>query len=129
MVHNGIEYALLQSYAQGLQLLKEGEYKQLDLVHITAVWNKAAIIRSYILELTHTILAHDQKLDAISGAVEETGMGAWTVQEAHKQQVPVTLIEQAVKIRAWSRKTGGNYATKLVALLRNAFGGHGVGKK
>ena len=126
MIHNGIEYALLQSYAEGFELLKEGRYKNLDLAQITTVWSKAAIIRSYILELSHEIFMHDQALTNIEGSVEETGMGQWTVDEAHAQKVQVPMIEQALKIRAWSRATGGNYATKIVALLRNAFGKHPV---
>ena len=128
MVHNGIEYAVLESYAQGFQLLKEGQFKNLNLAQITDVWNKAAIIRSYILELSHDIFKKDQELTTISGEVEQTGMGQWTVEEAHRQKIPVSLIEQAVNIREQSRTTGGNYATKIVSLVRNAFGGHEVKK-
>ncbi|OQA36404.1 MAG: 6-phosphogluconate dehydrogenase, NAD(+)-dependent, decarboxylating [Candidatus Dependentiae bacterium ADurb.Bin331] len=129
MVHNGIEYALLQSYAEGLQLLNEGEFKDLDLAKITNIWQHGSIIRSWILELTHEILKKDQKLEKISGTIAESGTGSWTVEEAHKQKVPVKLIEDALEIRAWSRESGGNYATKLVALMRNAFGGHALGMK
>lgn len=128
MVHNGIEYALLESYAEGFSLIKNGHYKNLDLVQITHVWSKAAIIRSYILDLSHEIFMTDQKLEHIQGKVDETGMGEWTVQEGHNHNIPVTLIKDAVEIRAWSRKTGGNYATKIVALLRQAFGGHRIYK-
>lgn len=129
MVHNGIEYALLQAYAEGLQLLHEGEFKELDLAKITTIWQHGSIIRSWILELTHEILKKDQQLEAVSGSIAESGTGAWTVEEARKQKVPVKLIENALQIRAWSRETGGNYATKLVALLRLAFGGHVLGTK
>lgn len=131
MVHNGIEYALMQAYAQGLHLIKDGTFKaeSLDLEEITRVWNNGSIIRSWILELLHDIVAQHDNLQHISGEVEETGMGQWTLQEAAKNNVPVDLIQQAVEIRAWSRKTGGNYATKLVALLRHAFGGHSFKKK
>ncbi len=129
MVHNGIEYALLQAYAEGLQLLHEGEFKELDLAKITTIWQHGSIIRSWILELTHEILKKDQQLEAVSGSIAESGTGAWTVQEARKQKVPVKLIEDSLEIRARSRETGGNYATKLVALMRHAFGGHPLGTK
>lgn len=126
MVHNGIEYALMQAYAEGFQLIKEGSFKDsdLDLAGITNVWSHGSIIRSFLLELSHDIFKEDQKLTAISGEVAEGGTGKWTVEEAHAHQVPVRLIEDALEIRAESRKTGGNYATKVVALLRNKFGGH-----
>ncbi|MGC2310316.1 MAG: decarboxylating 6-phosphogluconate dehydrogenase [Candidatus Babeliaceae bacterium] len=128
MVHNGIEYALLQAYAEGFQLLKEGHYPHLDLAQISAAWNHGAVIRSWILSLLHEILLKDQDLKNIAGIVDESGMGRWTVEQAHKYKVPVTLIEDALKIREQSHITGGNYATKLVALLRAAFGGHSVHK-
>ncbi len=129
MVHNGIEYGLMQAYAEGFQLLKEGSYKDnnLDLAAISGIWNHGAIIRSWLLELSHTIFEHDQQLSSVSGVIQESGTGRWTVEDAHKNNIPVPVIEQALNVRADSRKTGGNYATKVVALLRNAFGGHAVG--
>jgi 6-phosphogluconate dehydrogenase len=128
MVHNGIEYALLQAYAEGFHLLKDGRYKDLDLAKISDVWHHGAIIDSFMLELLHDIFVHDQEFKHISGKVAQTGMGLWTVREAHEQEIPVTLIEDALKIRDMSQKSGGNYSTKLVALLRNKFGGHNVEK-
>lgn len=128
MVHNGIEYALLQAYAQGFHLLKDGRYKHLDLEKISDVWQHGSIIDSFILHLIHDIFKDDQEFNNISGKVSQTGMGLWTVQEAHEQNIPVTLIEDALKIRDESNKTGGNYSTKLVALIRNKFGGHKVEK-
>ena len=124
MVHNGIEYALLESYAEGFSLLKNGSYPQLDLEKIASVWDNGAVIRSWILELAQNIFAHDQELKNVSGEIASNGTGIWTVQEAHEKKVPVPLIEDSVKIREWSVRTGGNYATKIVALLRNQFGGH-----
>jgi 6-phosphogluconate dehydrogenase len=133
MVHNGIEYALMQSYAEGLQLIKDGSFKEqeLDLYEITRIWNHGAVIRSWLLELTQNIMHtyDDAALERVSGAIEESGTGQWTVQEAQAHNVPVKLIEDALAIRAQSRATGGDYATKLVALMRNAFGGHAVGKQ
>lgn len=129
MIHNGIEYALLESYAEGFSLLKQGKYKGIDLAQITGIWQNAAIIRSNILDLSHAIFEKDQEFKTISGKVDETGMGQWTVEEAREQAVPVPLIKEALIVRAWSRKTGGDYATKIIALLRNAFGGHAIEKE
>jgi 6-phosphogluconate dehydrogenase len=131
MVHNGIEYALLQAYAQGLHVIKDGSFKKeyLDLAEITRVWSNGSVIRSWILDLLHDIVAKDQSLAHISGEIGELGTGQWTVDEALQHKIPVDLIEKAVEIRSWSRKTGGNFATKLVALLRHAFGGHSIKTK
>ena len=129
MIHNGIEYALLQSYAEGFQLLQEGSYKNFDLAALANLWNHGSIIRSYILELMHKVLTEHTNFSSISGKVDYTGMGQWTVEEAQSQKIPVPLIENALKIRQESQITGGTTATKLVALLRNAFGGHKVHKK
>lgn len=131
MVHNAIEYAMLDAYAQGFQLLKEGSFAQynLDLARISDLWNHGAVIRSWILELTHTVLARDQKLEHVGGQVEQTGTGRWALEDAHGHNIPVPIIEQSIKTRDWSMATGGNYATKIVALLRNAFGGHTFIKK
>jgi len=126
MVHNGIEYALLQAYAEGFHVLKEGRYKDLDLEQISGLWQHGSIIRSFILELCHNIFQKDQDFKAISGKVGATGMGAWTVDEAKEQKIPVKLIEDALQIRNWSQETGGDYATKIVALLREQFGGHPI---
>jgi 6-phosphogluconate dehydrogenase len=130
MVHNGIEYALLQGYAEGFQLLKEGTFKDvpLNLEQISDLWNHGSIIRSFLLELTHNVYKQDQEFKNVSGEIAEGGTGKWTVQEAQEHGIPVPLIEESLAVRARSRATGGNYATKLVALLRNQFGGHAVKK-
>ena len=128
MVHNGIEYGLMQAYAEGFHILKDGAFKdaRLPLDEIAALWQNGSVIRSWLLELTHSILEDDQDLLSISGEVAESGMGEWTVAQAEQQQIPVDVIKTALLVRAHSRKTGGNYATKLVALMRNKFGGHAV---
>lgn len=128
MVHNGIEYALMQAYGEGFDLLKNGEYKELDLAQVCRVWNNGGVIRSYLLELTENIFNEDQNLDSVSGEVAESGMGLWTVEEAKKQHIPVKLIDDALEIRKESRVSGGNFGTKVVAMLRNQFGGHTVTK-
>jgi 6-phosphogluconate dehydrogenase len=129
MVHNGIEYALMQSYAEGFHLLKNGHFKDLNLAKISSVWSHGAVIRSWLLQLCHEIFTEDQRLEHISGRVSESGMAQWTIEDAQKHDIPVQLIEDALEIRFWSQQTGGNYATKIVALLRNKFGGHYVEKE
>jgi 6-phosphogluconate dehydrogenase len=128
MVHNGIEYGILQAYAEGFDLIKNGEFKSahLDLEKIAHLWNHGSVIRSWILELVEDIMKEDQDLDDISGNIASTGMGLWTVEHAHKSGIPVSVIEESLKVRQMSEKTGGNYGTKIVAMLRNKFGGHEV---
>ncbi len=126
MVHNGIEYALLQAYAEGFHLLKEGQYKELDLEKISGVWAHGSIIRSWIVDLAQEIFAKDQKFDDISGAIGSHGTGQWTLDEAERCNIPVDMIKKSLEIREWSQRSSGNYATKIVAMLRKAFGGHAV---
>ena len=130
MVHNGIEYGLLQAYAEGFHIIKDGYFKkeQLDLAQITAVWQHGSIIRSHLLDLAHDIFKKDQTLTTISGEIAESGTGLWTVQEAREEHIPARIIEDALEVRKESRQTGGNFATKVVAMLRHAFGGHAVKK-
>lgn len=132
MVHNGIEYGLMQAYAEGLHLLRDGSFKQakLDLATVTRVWQHGSVIRSFLLDLTHDILVQDQDLDTVVGTVAQTGMGTWSLQDATEHAVPMPALEAALQVRAASYKTGGDsYATKLLALMRKAFGGHSVEAK
>ena len=131
MVHNGIEYALLEAYAEGFQLIKEGSFKNKnpDLEQITRIWSNGSIIRSWILDLAHGIFEKEQEFHDISGEIGQSGTGKWTVENAHENKIPVPVIEESLKMREWSEKTGGNYATKIVALLRHSFGGHAINKK
>lgn len=128
MIHNGIEYAMMQAYGEGFRLLKEGSFAKanLPLATIAHLWNHGSIIRSFLLELTAPILADTKTLQETSGAVNETGMGAWTVEEAQKNMIKVPTILSSVEARARSRVTGGNFGTKIVAQLRKSFGGHAV---
>ncbi len=130
MVHNGIEYGIMQAYAEGFHLLKEGSFKheKFDLEQITNIWNHGSVIRSWLLQLTHEVFARDQHLHSVGGAIEESGMGSWTADEAREHKIPATVLQEALNVRAASRKSGGNFATKIVAMMRNAFGGHAVGK-
>lgn len=130
MIHNGIEYSLLQSYAEGFDLLKNNNhYTKLNLETITNVWINGSVIRSWILDLCKNIFSQDQELKNISGSIGENQTGRWTIDEAKKQHIPMKLLEDSLYIRKESRITGGNYGTKVVALLRNQFGGHTVSKK
>jgi 6-phosphogluconate dehydrogenase len=129
-VHNGIEYGILQAYAEGFQILKEGHYKDvpLDLAQVSDIWMHGSIIRSYLLQLAHEVLQKDQQFDAYSGFVAEGGTGLWAEQEAQEHAIPAPALKTALQVRAESRATGGNFATKLIALIRNKFGGHPVKK-
>lgn len=126
MIHNGIEYGLLQAYAEGLHLLKDGHYQQLNLAQVTEIWEHSSVIRSWLLSLIHEIYARGEKVQNIDGRIAEGGTGRWTVEEAREKNIPVDIIARSLEIRAESRQTGGNYATKLIQLIRHAFGGHPI---
>jgi 6-phosphogluconate dehydrogenase len=124
MIHNGIEYALLQAYGEGFELLKSGPYK-LDLPGIARVWNSGAVIRSWILELLEEIFKEDPQLERIVGEVGGGETGQWTVKTAMERKVPVPLISLALLMRYRSRQKD-TFAGKVVAVLRNRFGGHEI---
>ncbi len=128
MIHNGIEYGLLEAYAEGFHLLHDGTYKNLNLQQISGIWNHGSVIRSFLLQLTQKIFKKHTNFKDISGEIAEGGTGLWTVENAKENKIPVPVIEESLQIRKWSRETGGNWATKLIALLRQAFGGHEVKK-
>jgi 6-phosphogluconate dehydrogenase len=115
MVHNGIEYGIMQAYAEGLDLLKHANFSdhQLDLEQITNVWQSGSVIRSWLLELTHNIFTeHGQKLDTVSGKVASSGMGQWTVDTAKDMHVAVPVIKKALEVRAESLQIGGHAVYK-----------------
>ncbi|HET7487347.1 MAG TPA: decarboxylating 6-phosphogluconate dehydrogenase [Acidimicrobiales bacterium] len=123
MVHNGIEYGLLQAYAEGFALLEAAEEFQLDLHRIAALWNKGSVVRSWLLELTELALANPDQFASIKGVVADSGEGRWTVQEAVNRAVPAPVITAALFARFASRDEE-RYAARIVAALRNQFGGH-----
>jgi len=129
MVHNAIEYGIMQAYGEGFHLLKEGAYPALELAKIAHLWGHGSIIRSHLLTLLAGILEHPEVVDQTSGVVNENGTGRWAALEARRRNVTLPAISAALEARARSRETGGTYATKLVALLRHAFGGHAVEKE
>ncbi len=131
MIHNGIEYGLLQAYAEGFQIIKKGTFKDLslDLEEISRIWNESSIIRSFLLRLLHEVFEVDQELHDVVGEIAEGGTGKWAIEEAHKHNISAPALEHALQVRAWSREGGGDYATKLIAMLRHKFGGHEVKRK
>jgi 6-phosphogluconate dehydrogenase len=124
MIHNGIEYAMMQAYAEGFELMSESEYG-LDLPKIAHLWNQGSVVRSWLLELTAGALAQDPKLAGLKPYVEDSGEGRWTVEDAINKAVPAPTITAALFARFRSRRDN-SYADRLLAALRNAFGGHAV---
>lgn len=132
MVHNGIEYALLQAYAEGFDLLRNNNnYPDLDLAQVAGLWQHGSVIRSWLLELTQQILKQDQEFKNISGQIGGGSTGSWTVTEAQIQNIPVPLIKLSLELRQKSNQAefSNSYTNKLVALLRHQFGGHSFEKK
>jgi 6-phosphogluconate dehydrogenase len=126
MVHNGIEYALLQGYAEGFQLLHASEeFPNLDLRQIAEVWRHGSVVRSWLLDLAALALEEDPGLDRIHGYVEDSGEGRWTVIEAVRAGVPVPAIADSLFARFDSRQDDP-FAMRLIAALRKQFGGHQV---
>jgi len=128
MVHNGIEYALLQGYAEGFEILEAKKEFKLDLEQIAYLWNQGSVIRSWLLELTQDAFQKDPRLESIQGYVEDSGEGRWTVAEAIENDVPAPLITLSLLERFRSRQKE-SFSAKVIAALRNEFGGHGVKKK
>jgi 6-phosphogluconate dehydrogenase len=128
MVHNGIEYGMMQAYAEGFAILKAKEPFALDLHQVAEVWRHGTVIRSWLLDLTAQALADDQDLEHIQAWVMDSGEGRWTVEEAIDLAVPAPVITEALYARFRSRRPD-NYADRLLAAMRNAFGGHEVKDK
>jgi 6-phosphogluconate dehydrogenase len=128
MIHNGIEYALLQGYAEGFEIMHAKEEFDLDLGRVAHLWNQGSVIRSWLLELAVEAFKKDAKLASIRGYVEDSGEGRWTVAEAIDNNVPAPLITLSLLERFRSRQEE-SFGAKLIAALRDEFGGHGVKKK
>ena len=124
MIHNGIEYAMMQAYAEGFELMEVSDYG-LDLPAIAKLWNQGSVVRSWLLELTADALAADPKLADLKAYVEDSGEGRWTVEDAVDKAVPTPTITAALFARFRSRRDN-SYADRLLAAMRNAFGGHAV---
>jgi 6-phosphogluconate dehydrogenase len=131
MIHNGIEYGLMQAYAEGFAILDAAdsaarpadERYTLDVADIAEVWRRGSVISSWLLDLTSLALASDAKLGGFSGVVEDSGEGRWTVNTAIEQAVPATVLSAALYARFASRDEHG-FADRLLSAMRKGFGGH-----
>jgi 6-phosphogluconate dehydrogenase len=125
MVHNGIEYGLMQAYAEGFEVMKESEF-DIDLHELAGIWRYGSVVRSWLLELLHAAFEKEgSKLEKIEGYVEDSGEGRWTIAEAIAENVPAPVITAALFARFASRQEE-SFAAKVNAALRNQFGGHAV---
>ncbi|MSR23473.1 MAG: decarboxylating 6-phosphogluconate dehydrogenase [Nitrospiraceae bacterium] len=127
MVHNGIEYSMMQGYAEGFELMAKSEYK-LDLAKIADLWMHGSVVRSWLLELAADALTQDPRLDKLKGYVQDSGEGRWMIADAIDKDVPVPTLTTALFTRFRSRQEE-SFAEKMLAALRNAFGGHSVRKR
>ena len=124
MVHNGIEYALMQSYAEGFEILKTSEF-DLDVAQIAELWRSGSVVRSWLLDLAASALGKDPDLSDLAPYVEDSGEGRWTLEKAIDQAVPAPAIAVSLFARFASRQDD-SFAMKLLAALRHEFGGHAV---
>ncbi len=124
MVHNGIEYGMLEAYAEGFELLHASPY-ELDLRQLARLWNQGSVIRSWLLELAERALEGDAELSGIKGYVEDSGEGRWTVLESVEREVPAPVLAYSLFARFRSRQEE-SFGAKLIAALRREFGGHRV---
>jgi len=125
MVHNGIEYGVMAAYAEGFEILERTPRFDLDLRQIAHLWNQGSVIRSWLLELAEDAFAKDARLEAIKDYVSDSGEGRWTVAEAIAQDIPAPIITLALLQRLRSRQET-SFSAKVLAALRNEFGGHEV---
>ncbi len=127
MVHNGIEYGLMQAFAEGFAIMKAKEPLHLDLAQIAGIWQHGSVVRSWLLDLAARALAKDAALEDIAPWVDDSGEGRWTVQEAIDLNMPAPVITHSLIARLESRDTE-SYAYRMLAALRNEFGGHAIKK-
>jgi 6-phosphogluconate dehydrogenase len=125
MIHNGIEYGMMQAYAEGFALLENKREFDLDIAAIAQTWRHGSVIRSWLLDLTAEFLHTDAELGGIAPVVADSGEGRWTVQEAIEQGVPAPVLSLALMAR-FSSQGSGEYAQKILAMMRKSFGGHPV---
>jgi 6-phosphogluconate dehydrogenase len=125
MVHNGIEYGMMQAYAEGFSIMKAKEPLQLDLAQISEIWRYGSVVRSWLLDLTADALQKNPTLDGLEAYVADSGEGRWTVAEAIDLNVSAPVITESLIRRIRSRENN-NFTDRMVAIQRNAFGGHAV---
>ncbi len=128
MVHNGIEYGMMQAMAEGFSLLQGKQEFNIDLAEVAEIWRHGSVVRSWLLDLTAEFLQQDQKLEDISGYVADSGEGRWTAEEGIAQGTPTPVMTMALLMR-FASQTPDAYGNKMLAMMRNAFGGHGFKNK
>jgi len=129
MVHNAIEYGMMQSLAEGYRILKEGPYKDLDLAAAGDVWQQSSVITSWLNDLTRQALHENPEMEGISGVVAESGETRWTLETAKELNIPMPAIQASFDVRLASQKGDVNFSTKLLAAMRAKFGGHDINGK
>jgi 6-phosphogluconate dehydrogenase len=127
MVHNGVEYGMMQAMGEGFEILEKSQF-DLDYKEVARVWNNGSVIRGWLMELMESAFSKDPNLDAIKGVMYSSGEGIWTVQEALDLKVPAPVITESLFMRYRSEQED-TFTGKVVAALRNEFGGHAVAKK
>ena len=126
MVHNAIEYGMMQSLAEGYRMLKEGPYPSLDLAKAGDIWQESSVVTSWLNDLIRQALHENPNLDGISGIVAESGEARWTLETANDLGIPMPAIQASFDVRLASQNGDVNFATKLLAAMRNKFGGHNI---
>lgn len=126
MVHNAIEYGMMQSLAEGYRMLREGPYDSIDLASAGDIWQQSSVVTSWLNDLTRQALHENPTLDGIEGVVAESGEARWTLETANELGIPLPSIQAAFDVRLASQAGDINYATKLLAAMRNKFGGHDI---
>lgn len=126
MVHNAIEYGMMQSLAEGYRILREGPYKDLDLAAAGDVWQQSSVVTSWLNDLTRQALHENPNLDNISGVVAESGEARWTLETAKELGIPMPAIQASFDVRLASQQGEVNFSTKLLAAMRAKFGGHDI---
>jgi 6-phosphogluconate dehydrogenase len=130
MIHNGIEYGMMESLAEGLELLKGKEEFGIDIAKVTELWRHGSVVRSWLLDLTAEALQSDQNMDTIAPFVADSGEGRWTVVESIEQGIPAPVLTLALQVRFRSQERNQKgYGYKLLSIMRNAFGGHAMKRK
>jgi len=129
MIHNGIEYGMMESFAEGLELLKGREEFKIDVAQVTELWRHGSVVRSWLLDLTAEALKNDPTLDDIAPFVPDSGEGRWTVVESIEQGIPTPVLTLALQVRFRSQEKQKGYGYKLLSTMRNAFDGHVMKKR
>lgn len=129
MVHNAIEYGMMESLAEGYRMLKDGPYNELDLAAAGEVWQQSSVVTSWLNDLARQALSENPTMEGIEGFVAETGEARWTLEVAKEMNIAMPSIQASMDVRQASQKGETNFATKLLAAIRNKFGGHAINKE